>query len=268
MAWGAWLIQWGDNLIIGRFLGIHDLGVYRTGMMLVAIIFGLFLNPFLPVVYPTFARLQEEPEALARAFQNINRVIIALALPLGLGLWLVGPEMEAVLFRQKWEGLGLAVGVLGLMNGSAWLVGLNAEVYRAIGRPDLNTKLTYAQLIYYLPAYYLAAQHGFQTFIWTRLAVALVATPIHILLCVKILRLSPLYIWQQGKPMICAALVMFSLVTGLKYGLLQGLSGAQGWILLGLLVCSGAVCYGAVLWFWDRPFILKMKSLLNRATAA
>jgi len=32
---GAWLIVWGDNLIVGRFLGVHDLGVYRTGWMLV-----------------------------------------------------------------------------------------------------------------------------------------------------------------------------------------------------------------------------------------
>jgi len=69
---GAWLIVWGDNLIVGRFLGVHDLGVYRTGWMLVTMIFGLSLSPFLPVLFPTFSRLQDDLSALKNAFHTVN----------------------------------------------------------------------------------------------------------------------------------------------------------------------------------------------------
>lgn len=261
---GAWLIVWGDNIIVGRFLGIHDLGVYRTAWMLVTIIFGLILNPFLSVLYPTFSRLQDDLPALKNTFHRVNRVIFALALPIGTGLLLVGPETAALLFGEKWQGLGFVLGVLGFMNGMAWLVGINAELYRAMGRPDMNTKLMYAQLLYYLPAYYLAAQYGLETFTITRLAVAVVATPIHIYLCVKLLRVSAFYLWQEGAPMIISTIGMAVGVTALKWGLLPFVITHHTLASLGTLIFAGCTIYLSCLWLLDRTFILDTSTLLKR----
>jgi len=265
-SFGAWLIIWGDNLIVGRFLGVHDLGVYRTGWNLVTIIFGLVLNPFLPVLYPTFSRLQDDLPALKNTFHRVNRVVFALALPMGTGLLLVGPEVASVLFGEKWQGLGFVLGVLGFMHGIAWLVGINAELYRAMGRPDMNTKLMYAQLLYYLPAYYFAAQYGLETFTITRLAVAVVATPIHIYLCVKILGVSPFYLWQEGKPMLLSTIVMVICVFALKRVLLLFSPFPYAFLSLGVLIGAGGLVYFGCLWLLDRDFILHTSTLLKRAT--
>ena len=261
---GAWLIIWGDNLIVGRFLGVRDLGVYRTGWSLVTIIFGLVLNPFLPVLYPTFSRLQDDLPALKNTFYRVNRIVFALALPMGTGLLLVGSETATLLFGEKWQGLGFVLGVLGFMYGIAWLVGINAEIYRAMGRPDMNTKLMYAQLLYYLPAYYLAAQYGLETFTLTRLAVAVVATPIHIYLCVKLLGVSPFYIWLEGKPMILAALAMTAGVSVLKWGILTHVP-VYPFLSLGVLIGTGCLIYLGCLWLLDRSFVLTTSYLLKRA---
>jgi PST family polysaccharide transporter len=265
-SFGAWLIVWGDNLIVGRFLGVHDLGVYRTGWNLVTIIFGLVLNPFLPVLYPTFSRLQDDLPALKNTFHRVNRVVFALALPMGTGLLLVGPEVASVLFGEKWQGLGFVLGVLGFMHGIAWLVGINAELYRAMGRPDMNTKLMYAQLLYYLPAYYFAAQYGLETFTITRLAVAVVATPIHIYLCVKILGVSPFYLWQEGKPMLLSTIVMVICVFALKRVLLLFFPLAYPVLSLSVLICAGGLVYFCCLWLFDPDFILHTSTILKRAT--
>ena len=265
---GAWFIVWGDSLVVGRFLGVHDLGVYRTGTMLVTTIFGLLLNPFLPVIYPTFARLQEHPSELTRTFHSVNRLIIAIAVPTGLGLLLVGPELAALLFPQKWAGLGFVLGVIGLMAGAAWLVGLNSELYRAMGRPDLNTKLMYAQLLYYLPAYYLAARHSFEAFVWTRLGVALLATPIHVFLCTRMLRLSPFYLWQEGRPMFLSAALMALAVLALKSGLALRAWPIPGWLSLALLVGLGAATYALCLRLLDPQFIAKTTSHFRKAAVA
>jgi O-antigen/teichoic acid export membrane protein len=263
---GAWLIVWGDNLIVGRFLGVHDLGIYRTGWSLVTIIFGLVLNPFLPVLYPTFSRLQDDLPSLKNTFNRVNRVVFALALPMGAGLLLVGPEIAALLFGEKWQGLGFVLGVLGFMYALSWLVGINAELYRAMGRPDMNTKLMYAQLLYYLPAYYFAAQYGLETFTITRLAVAVVATPIHIYLCVKLLGVSPFYLWQEGKSMILSTIGMAIGVALLKWGLLPYLSIPYAILSLSILIFTGGLIYLGCLWLLDRDFILGASSLLKRAT--
>ena len=263
---GAWLIVWGDNLIVGRFLGVHDLGVYRTGWMLVTIIFGLVLNPFLPVLYPTFSRLQDDLPALKHTFHRVNRVVFALALPMGTGLLLVGSETTTLLFGEKWQGLGFVLSVLGFMYGIAWLVGINAELYQAMGRPDMNTKLIYAQLLYYLPAYYLAVQYGLETFTVTRLAVALIATPIHIYLCVKLLGMSPFYLWQEGKPMILSTICMTIGVATIKWGVLTIMPIPCAFLSLGVLICAGCTIYLGCLWMLDRSFILDTSILLRRAT--
>jgi O-antigen/teichoic acid export membrane protein len=264
---GAWLIVWGDSMIVGRYLGVHDLGVYRTGLMMVTLVFGLLLNPIVPIMYPTFSRLQDDLPALSRVFHEVNRVVIAFALPIGTGLFLVGPEMATSLFGNKWHGLGLVIGVLGLMHGTAWLVGLNAELYRAMGRPDINTKLMFGQLVFYLPAFYLAAQEGLSTFVFTRLGVAMLATPIHIWLCVKVLRASPFYLWHEGKAMFLGSAAMAVVVLTAKAIFFEHSTTGHGWLVLAALVALGIATYAAFVWCLDPKFVAGLRGRLGRAAS-
>jgi len=242
--------------------------VYRTGWMLVAILFGVTLNPFIPVLYPAFSRLQDDLPALKSAFHRVNRALIALAMPMGVGFLLLGPEAANLLFGQKWQGLGFVVGALGLMHGIGWLVGTNAELYRAMGRPDVNTKLMFAQLLYYLPAYYIAAQNGLQTFTITRLAVALVAMPIHIFLCVKMLHVSAFYLWEQGKPMMISTIAMAIGIVILKWGILPIINVPHISIAFATLLGSGCLIYFLSLWLLDKDFVLQTKAMIRKAVVA
>jgi len=265
-SFGAWLIVWGDNLIVGRFLGVHDLGVYRTGWNLVTIIFGLVLNPFLPVLYPTFSRLQDDLPALKNTFHRVNRVVFALALPMGTGLLLVGPEVANVLFGEKWQGLGFVLGVLGLTYAMSWLVSLNTEIYRAMGKPKINMILMYVHILYYLPCFYIAAQFGLETFTLTRLTVAVIALPIQTYFYVKMLGGSPFYLWQEGKPMLLSTIVMVICVFALKRVLLLFFPLAYPVLSLSALICAGGLVYFGCLWLFDPDFILHTSTILKRAT--
>ncbi|MEJ2723825.1 MAG: lipopolysaccharide biosynthesis protein [Deltaproteobacteria bacterium] len=265
-SFGVWFLIWGDNLLVGKFLGVEDLGVYRVGWTISTTIFGLLLSPFLPVLYPSFSRLQEERPLLKSAFGRVNRVVIMLALPMGVGLLLLGPELASALFGDKWHGLGMILGVIGFMHGMSWLVGVNPQLYRAIGRPDVNTKLMFASIIYYLPAYLLAAPRGLEAFTFTRLGVALVTIPLHIYLCVRMLHVSPLYLWHQGKYMVLATIVMALAVSGIKQVL--ALSGSSGLVVLAVLIAVGITTYGGTLWLLDRPFVIQTKGLIKRAVLA
>jgi O-antigen/teichoic acid export membrane protein len=261
----AWFIMWGDNLLVGKFLGVHDLGVYGTGWTLVTVIFGLVLNPFLPVLYPTFSKFQDNLPALTAIFQKVNRVIIAIALPTGVGLLLVGPEMAEVLFGAKWHGLGFVLSVIGLMFGLAWLVGINAELYRAKGRPDINTKLMLLAILYYFPVYYIASQYGLAIFTITRLMVAVVAIPIHIYLCTRMLKLSPFYLWHEGKYAILATLLMGITVAILRNGASIFMPGLNSFMKLTGLIIAGVIVYTGSLWLMDRPFVIQTKGQIMRA---
>lgn len=261
---GSWLIMWGDNLIVGIFLGIHDLGVYRVGWSLVTVIFGLMLNPFLPVLFPTFSRLQNDLPALKENFHKVNRIVIALSLPMGIGLLLVGPELAIVLFGSKWQGLGLVLSVLGLMLGLSWPVGVNPELYRAIGKPDINTKLMFLTILYYIPAFFVAAQSGLKTFVYVRMLVALVATPLHIYFCRKTLNVSPFYLWHDGKHSILASFTMGIGLVVVKRWIAMVTPGLSGPMILVILLVTGAGIYVVTLWLLDHTFIIQSTRLFRR----
>ena len=262
---GAWLIIWGDNLIVGRFLGVHDLGVYRTGWSLVTIIFGLVLNPFLPVLYPTFSRMQDDLPVLKNTFHRVNRVIFALALPMGTGLLLVGSEAVTLLFGEKWQGLGFVISVLGLTYSISWLVSLNTEVYRAMGKPNVNSILMYVHILYYLPCFYIAAQYGLETFTITRLSVAIIAIPIQTYFCVKLLKVPPFYLWHQAKPMMFATLSMAAGVSILKWIIMPLIHICHISLSLAILVGVGCIIYVVCLYCIDRHFFRQTFATIRKA---
>jgi O-antigen/teichoic acid export membrane protein len=260
----AWFFTWGDSTILGRFLGVEDLGVYRVGWTISMIIFGLLLNPFLPVLYPTFSRLQDDIHKLTETFRKANRVVISLALPVGVGLLLVGPHLVSVFFGNKWHGLGLVVSMLGLAQGVSWLVAINPELYRAMGRADINTKLLFVAGLCYLPVYLFAAPHGLKVFLYARLGLVFVGISIHVFFAVLLLKVTPLYLWKEGKLLVLSTLVMATVVTGLKVGLTLGAEGLPDLVTLVILIMAGVVAYGGTLWLLDRPFVLQTKNLLRK----
>jgi len=251
-SFGGWLITWGDILIVGKFLGAADLGVYRLGWTMCAVIFGLVLNPFLPVLYPSFARLQDDKEGLRAIFTKANRLVCTIALPTGVGLVLICPELVAVAFGSKWDGLGSVIQFIGAMFAVGWLVGINPEMYRGMGRPDINTKFLFAQLVLYLPAYLFAGPKGLYVFVVTRLLLAIVMTPAHVWVAHRVLALPVRYLWDDTKKALTAASLMSAAVLGVKFL-------CAGWYKPGTLLLEisvGALCYAGSLYLLDRAYVV------------
>ncbi|MGA9754626.1 MAG: lipopolysaccharide biosynthesis protein [Desulfobaccales bacterium] len=261
----GWFFVWGDKLVVGRVLGPEALGLYTVGWNLCAVTIGLILNPFLPALYPTFSRLQDDLEVLKATFHKVNRVIISLALPMGAGLFLVGPQIATVLFGQKWEGLGPVLSLLGLAQGISWLVGINTEVYRALGRPDLNTKLLFISILFYLPVYLLTAPMGLLVFIGCQIILHLLGIPLHGYLSARLLDVSPYYLWQDGRRLIISTLTMSLAVAGTKYLFLLTSTGLGQTFTLIILMGLGVITYGLSLWLLDCSHILQTARLVKRA---
>jgi O-antigen/teichoic acid export membrane protein len=261
---GAWFFTWGDNLLVGKLIGIEELGIYSIAWNINSIIFGLLLNPFLPVLYPTFSRLQNDTQALKEVFRKANTVTISLALPMGTALLLISQQLVSVLFPDKWNGLGFVLSIVCFTNGMAWLVGTNVELYRAMGRPDINTKLMSGTILYYLPAYLLTAPLGLEAFTIVRLGLDLVVIPIHIYLCMRMLGVSPLYLWYEDKFVVLATVVMASVIIGCKQLFILNGNNVPHLMILAILIVVGIATYSGTLWLLDRPFICQMKTLLKR----
>lgn len=247
---GAWMLTSGDNLVVGRNLGVHDLGIYRTGSALVTVIFATLLSPLVPVAYPTFCRLREDASRLREVFLQLNRLLVMAVVAVSGGLVLVAPTVTEVIFPNRWVGLGWVVQMLAAMNGVAWIVGLNAELYRAMGRPDINTKLMYIQLFYYLPAYWFGSQQGLATFCMIRVAVAVASLPLHVYFAHSVLKLKGTYLWPLLRLPLGGAVGMSVAALAVQYAWPDGFAGLK----LVAMTAVGAVAFLLSVHFSDASF--------------
>jgi PST family polysaccharide transporter len=260
---GTWFFYWGYNLVVGKVFGDVVLGSYQVAWSLVTFAFALLVGSFAPVLYPLLSRIQEDMTLVKSTFDRVNTLIITIATPLGLCFFLTGDLLQQSLFPTGWGNMNLLIRVIGLLSGFSWLVGINYEVYRAIGRPDINTKILVFSILYYAPIYLLTSRISFEAFVAGRLAATLLAVTVHVFVVRRILHFEPSYLWRQSKSSLFACGVMAASIVGAIH-LLNDLSHTPAPIslLTAFLVAFASYCIS--LWMIDRPLAFQLINLGKR----
>ena len=113
-------LNWrADQLALGAMLGDGPLGQYTVGDNLASLPVRETTAPISNVLFPAFSRLQDDPARLRQAFLRSQRLLVAMALPVGVGFALVaGPFINLVLGPQ-WTSAALVAQILGAVFASA-----------------------------------------------------------------------------------------------------------------------------------------------------
>ena len=247
----SWFFLWVDSLFVGAFLGTHELGLYRTGNQFVTMIYGFLFASLLPVLYSHFSSVQENREHLRKIFFKVVRIVILIAIPAAFLLYALGDQIGAGIFGAKWNGIEFVLKVMALVHGFAWVVGMNGEVYRAIGKPSYETVVNTVLLPVYLLGYYFSIQESFEIFIWTRFLLALVGVTLHLIFCRKAINLP---VFSLLKLMILAS------VTGLVAPALNSFAvqlTANIYLQVALVGTASFLLMGGVLFLFERNGAVK-----------
>jgi PST family polysaccharide transporter len=102
----------GDYVIAGRVLGVASLGLYTRAYRLMSIPADLYGSVAERLVFPTLAGVQEEPERLRRAYLEGLSLTAVIGLPLSVALYLLGPEIIALLLGPNWGAAAAPFAVL------------------------------------------------------------------------------------------------------------------------------------------------------------
>ncbi len=97
----------GDRLLLGRFLGIAELGIYSIAVMLSEAVSTVTTRITHGVLYPVFSRIRLDGEARLREVYYRTRLVLdGLALPaLGI-LTMLGPWVVHVLYDKRYAEAG------------------------------------------------------------------------------------------------------------------------------------------------------------------
>ena len=110
---GVNALNWrADQLALGAMLGTGPLGQYTVGDKLASLPVNELTAPIANVLFPAFARIQDDPERLRHAFLRSQALLVAAALPVGVGFALVAEPFISLVLGPAWDSAALVAQVL------------------------------------------------------------------------------------------------------------------------------------------------------------
>jgi O-antigen/teichoic acid export membrane protein len=131
----GYLILNTDNLLIGRYLGSTALGVYTIAYNVMFLGADRVAVPIQTVFYSAFARLQDDPVRLGRAWLRGTELVSAINVPAFLGLVIVAPDFVPVVLGPRWHNAVPVLQLLCLAGVVHSFQTLDWSVIQAMGRP-------------------------------------------------------------------------------------------------------------------------------------
>ena len=126
-----------DNLVVGRWLGAADLGLYSRAYWLAATPAVLFGRGIATVLFSALSRLQADPERLAKAYLRGVAATNVIAVPASVTIAILAPDIVLVVLGEQWTGAVPALRILAIgllfrlsVRVSDSLTGAAGAVYR------------------------------------------------------------------------------------------------------------------------------------------
>ncbi|NCC85475.1 MAG: lipopolysaccharide biosynthesis protein [Clostridia bacterium] len=256
----AWFYAWMDALIVGMYLGSHDLGLFRTGNQFSMMVFALLFGPIIPVLYSHLSRMNGDRDRIKMAAEKVIKTLVIIAVPVAVILFSVSDSVGAALFGEQWKGIGFVIGVMALTHGFSWVVSMNGEFYRAMGKPAHETMVMSGPLFVYLAGYLYSIGFGFEYFVWTRLAMTLLVGVI----------LQLIVLQNTIKIGLCATLRYITMVASISFFVTFSFSfflkgyDFNSWIQFLVSASLSAIAIGGALFYLERDKMVREFVAMSR----
>jgi PST family polysaccharide transporter len=129
-----------DNLLVGRYVGAHALGLYSKAYDLLMLPIRQISEPATAVAIPSLSRITDDADRYRNAFLRMLEKVLLLSLPLGAFLMAASDALIEVVLGPRWSGAGPIFFWLGwltfsqpLGNAMGWLFvsqGRTSELFR------------------------------------------------------------------------------------------------------------------------------------------
>lgn len=103
-----------DNVLVGRYLGAGQLGLYAKAYQLLLLPIQQINGPITSVAIPALSRLQNEPEKFCAYYYKSIQMIVTLGMPLVTFLCVVADKLVPTLLGAQWTDAVIIFRVLSL----------------------------------------------------------------------------------------------------------------------------------------------------------
>ena len=259
--------EYGDKMVVGKVFGMTDLGFYSQAFHLSNITVGRISSSANAVLFPAYAKIQEDTERLAQAFLNSLRLVSVVTMPLAMGMLLLAPELVIVVIGEKWrESIPLLqifafIGFIRPVTGSA------SPLFLAINQPQYNLKgalilgISMAILLLAVIQWNLAGVAGV-ALAWVGAYGVAGIYNLYIIHWRSGLPIRLLDFFLQLFPALIGTLIMMGTLVWLKQPMLYIVGGTHNILSLSGLVFAGMLIYGLTLFMIKPSLVLEIIELI------
>lgn len=246
-----------DYMIVGRRLGVSDLGLYTLGYRAPELAIISLPSVISNVAYPAYAKLQDRIVELRHGVYKTFQLVSWAAIPAGVGLSMLSSAFILTFYTDKWAS---TIPVMQLLSLYAMIYTLTynfGDAYKAMGRPDILNKISISTIIFSILALWVGVRYGIVGVAWAHLLRVVVLMIVNIIVVNRVLGVSSLSILQSLFRASLGAGIM-ALVMALIAWRLQGASTAM---ILVLQLLAGAATYIVSSLFVNRAATVSMLNL-------
>jgi O-antigen/teichoic acid export membrane protein len=136
-----------DNFLVGTLAGAAALGYYAQAYKVAQWPTGLVTHIIARATLPAYARLQDDPRRLSKAFEISLWAILTLATPLALAIFAAAPDFLRLLFGDKWLPSAPLLRLLLAYSILRPVLDDTGGLFSAIGQPGRMTVVLVVQAV-------------------------------------------------------------------------------------------------------------------------
>jgi O-antigen/teichoic acid export membrane protein len=234
--------------ITGFVLGATQLGVLRLGWRFFDFVSKTAVQPISRVTLSTFSQLQNDVEALKRAYLRLSQFMALAALPMFIGLGIVADVLVPLILGAQWTGAIIVMQLLAFARLPAPVGYFFGPAMIAMGKTRALIHQSAFQISLTIALVSIGTLFGIVGVLVAIILRGVVMTTYNISVLHKEIGLEPLAVIRVLVPPVVACATMAAAVEFAKFQLTGDIAPA---LLLALLVVVGAVTYGITLLLGD-----------------
>lgn len=250
-----------DYLLIGRYMDAATLGVYTLAFRIPELIIKQFSSIIGDVTFPVYAKIRDDLRALQTGFLLTFQYVNIITVPIGVGLAMTSKLIVMIFYGEKWVDAIPVMVAISLFAMARAMVFNAGDVYKAMGKPEILSKIKFFQTLVTVPllVWATAVLRSVIVVAWSQFAVVLIFGIVKIIIVSKILKLSLRAIFERllptlvGAGLMVAVILLINVFIGDLFLILQ----------LVIVVVSGGLVYIAVLWWLQRTMVMELVNRLQ-----
>ena len=137
----------GDDLFVGWFLPATALGLYQFAYRISNMPATQVSHVISRVVFPAYSKVQDNDQLLRDGYVRALKLVATVSFPMTVGIVLTARPFIRGLLGTKWLPAVETIQILALWGLLRALGATSSPLFKAIGRPDYSTKVSFAKFV-------------------------------------------------------------------------------------------------------------------------